>query len=72
MAADERWVGVAQVATHRGVGTDSVYRWIETEGLPAHRVGRLLRLKLSEVDAWVKEGAGEGNPASRCTGAKRG
>ncbi len=56
MAANERWVGVEDVATHLGVAKDSVYRWIDERGLPAHRVGRLFRFKLSEVDEWVRAG----------------
>jgi len=58
MATEERWVGVNNVAAHLGVAKDSVYRWIETKGLPGHRVGRLFRFKLSEVDMWVKQGGG--------------
>jgi excisionase family DNA binding protein len=58
---DERWVGVDDVAAHLGVGRDSVYRWVENRGLPGRRVGRLLRFKLSEIDAWVEAGGAEGN-----------
>lgn len=53
MGASERWVGVNNVAAHLGVARDSVYRWIDERGLPAHRVGRLFRFKLSEIDEWV-------------------
>ena len=56
MAAEERWVGVEDVAAHLGVNKDSVYRWIEKMGLPAHRVGRLFRFRISEVDEWVRAG----------------
>ena len=56
MVTEERWVGVEDVAAHLGVAKDSVYRWIEDRGLPAHRVGRLFRFKLSEVDVWVRQG----------------
>src|SRR5208283_741026 len=55
MAGEERWVGVDDVATHLGVAKDSVYRWIEGRGLPAHRGGRLFRIKLSEIDEWVSQ-----------------
>lgn len=67
MGPDERWVGVDDVARHLGVGKDSIYRWVESRGLPARKVGRLLRFKLSEVDAWVEAGGGKGNdsPQSR-------
>ena len=57
MNASERWVGVEDVAAHLGVAKDSVYRWIEERGLPAHRVGRLFRFKLSEIDEWVRAGS---------------
>lgn len=52
----EPWSSVDQVATHLGVVQDSVYRWIEARGLPAHRIGRLWKFKISEVDAWVRAG----------------
>jgi len=49
----EPWVSVDEVAGHLGVAKDSVYRWIEAKGLPAHRVGRLWKFRLSEIDEWV-------------------
>lgn len=53
---EERWVDIDGVAAHLGVTKDSLYRWTKKQGFPAHRVGRLFRFKLSEVDAWVKSG----------------
>ena len=50
----EPWVSIEQVAAHLGVRRDSVYRWIEHRRLPATKVGKLWKLKLSEVDAWVR------------------
>ena len=64
MASEEPWVGVNNVAAHLGVAKDSVYRWIETKGFPGHRVGRLFRFKLSEVDEWIKQGGGWENKKS--------
>ena len=61
MGPHERWVSVDQVAAHLSVGKDSIYRWVENRGLPSRKVGRLLRFKLSEVDAWVNAGGGAGN-----------
>jgi excisionase family DNA binding protein len=53
----EPWVSVEHVAKHLGVAKDSVYRWIDHNGLPAHKIGRPWKFKLSEVDNWVREGA---------------
>ncbi len=52
----EPWVSVDDIAAHLGVAKDSVYRWIEKKGLPAHKMGRLWKFKVSEVDEWVREG----------------
>lgn len=57
----EPWVSVEGVARHLGVAKDSVYRWIETRGLPAHKIGRLWKFKLSEVDEWVRAGGVDGD-----------
>ena len=67
MAAEEPWIGIAEVAVHLGVSKDRVYRWVDTQGLPAHRVGRLFRFRLSQVDEWVQSGGGRG-PASKMSG----
>lgn len=52
----EPWVSVDEVAKHLDVAKDSVYRWIEKKGLPAHRMGRLWKFRISEVDEWVLAG----------------
>ena len=62
----EPWVSVEDAAKHLSVGKDSIYRWIEHKALPGHRVGRLCKFKLSEVDAWVRaDGAGSKGPDNR-------
>lgn len=50
----EPWVSVEQIAEHLGVTRDSIYRWIDSKGLPAHRIGRLWKFKISAVDDWVQ------------------
>lgn len=50
----EPWVSADAIAEHLGVTKDSVYTWIAKRGMPAHRVGRLWKFQLSEVDAWVR------------------
>jgi excisionase family DNA binding protein len=52
----ERWASVEEVAAHVGVRKDSIYRWIERFDLPAQKIGKLWKLKISEVDAWVRAG----------------
>ena len=56
MPEQEPWVSVDVVAKHLGIARDTVYRWIDSKGLPAHRIGRLWKFKLSDIDEWVRAG----------------
>ena len=51
---NDRWLSVAEICTYLGIKRDTVYKWISKKELPAHRVGKLWKLKVSEVDEWVK------------------
>jgi excisionase family DNA binding protein len=53
---NEPWVTLDDITRHLGVSRDTIYRWIDDRGLPAHKVGRLWKFKVSEVDAWVRDG----------------
>jgi len=65
----EPWISVDQIAGHLGVTRDSIYRWIDRKGLPAHRAGRLWKFKVSEVDAWLRTGGADevSSSAVSCT-----
>lgn len=52
----EQWVSVVQIAKHLNVKPDTVYKWLERKDMPAHKVGRLWRFKISEIDRWVLKG----------------
>lgn len=50
----ESWVSLEAVAAHLGVSKDTIYRWISDKKIPCHKLGKLWKFKLSEVDEWVK------------------
>lgn len=64
----EPWVTAEQVAVHLGVVKDTVYRWREHKGLPAHKIGRLWKFQLSEVDEWVRAGGADEGQQGRVKG----
>lgn len=52
----EKWLSVEQISEHLGVSKETIYRWIEKNRIPVHRVGKFWRFKVSQVDAWVVNG----------------
>ena len=58
---EDRYWSIGEICTFLGVSSDTVYKWIEKQGMPAHRMGRLWKFKKNEVDTWIKDGgAAEG------------
>ena len=53
---DDRWLSVDEICKYLGIGKDTVYKWIDKHGMPAHRMGRLWKFKKEQVDAWVEAG----------------
>ena len=51
---NDRYLSVAEICTYLGIKRDTVYKWISKKQLPAHRIGKLWKFKISEVDEWVK------------------
>ncbi|WP_231839217.1 helix-turn-helix domain-containing protein [Bdellovibrio bacteriovorus] len=56
MEQPEKWLSVVEIAAHLGISKETVYRWLERGKIPAHKVGKQWKFKVSEVDAWVKNG----------------
>ncbi|HZK18185.1 MAG: helix-turn-helix domain-containing protein [Syntrophomonadaceae bacterium] len=52
----EKWSSLEEIAEHLGVSKDTIYRWISTKQMPAHKVGKLWKFKISEIDKWVTKG----------------
>ena len=52
----ENWISITEAATHLGVKVDTIRAWIKKTDIPAHKIGKLWKFKISELDEWVKSG----------------
>lgn len=47
------WLGTPAAARYLGVRLRTLYGLVDEQGLPAYRVGRAVRIKRSDLDAWL-------------------
>ena len=52
----DRWYSTKEICAYLGISRDTLLVWIATKNLPAHKVGRNWKFKVSEVDEWIKSG----------------
>jgi len=48
------WLTLEEAAKHLKIGKSTIYRLAREGDLPAHRMGRVWRFDVDELDAWVK------------------
>lgn len=68
---EDRWISVEEVASYMGIKRDTVYTWIATKNMPAHRMGRLWKFRKEEVDEWVKSGGADDAKEDRKQGDRK-
>jgi excisionase family DNA binding protein len=52
--AASNWLGAPAAAQYLGIRQRTLYRLIDTAGLPAYHAGRVLRLRREDLDAWLE------------------
>ena len=56
---DNRWLSMSEICKYLGISRDTAIKWINKKSMPAHKIGRLWKFKVDEVDEWVKSGGAE-------------
>lgn len=54
MSIDPEYMSLAELAQYCSVGKKTLKKWIN-RGMPVFKVGRLIRVKKCEFDAWMKQ-----------------
>ena len=57
----ENGADIKDVQEHLGVGRETILQWIAKRNMPAYKVGRLWKFKLTEVDDWIRTGGASEN-----------
>ena len=52
----DRWLSVQEIAQYLGISKETIYRWVESDKIPAHKVGKQWKFQVSEVNSWIKSG----------------
>lgn len=52
----EKWSTLKEVQEYLGVGRETMLQWIAKRNMPAYKVGRLWKFKLSDIDEWIRSG----------------
>lgn len=55
MAGDIVWLSTPGAAERLGITPRTLYRFIDEGQLPAYKFGRVIRLKQSDVDAYIEQ-----------------
>lgn len=55
---DEKWINIDEAAEYLGVKVGIVRSWLRNKDsdIPAHKIGKQWKFKISELDAWIKSG----------------
>lgn len=51
----DKWVSLEYISEYLDVSKDTIRNWIKKEnGIPAYKIGKQWKFKLSDVDNWIK------------------
>ena len=53
----EKWSSMKTITDYLDVSRETILQWISNRGMPAHKVGRQWKFKISEVDEWIRSGS---------------
>lgn len=56
---EDRYYSMPEIMTFLGISRDTALRWITAKQMPAHKIGKNWKFKLSEIDEWVNSGMAE-------------
>jgi excisionase family DNA binding protein len=65
---ERRFLGLAAAASYASVSVPTIRRWLASGVVKSYKIGRLVRLDVSELDAAIRSRAATANEISGATG----
>lgn len=53
---EDRYYSMPDIIKYLDISRDTALRWIATKEMPAHKIGKKWKFKLSEIDTWINSG----------------
>ncbi len=51
---NEKWVSMEEICLHLDCSRDTVKKMIKNQNMPAYKIDRKWKFKISEVDSWMR------------------
>src|SRR3989338_11463039 len=51
---EEKWLTAEEAAKYLGISITNLYSLAQSNRIPAHRVGKMWRFQIAELDKWIK------------------
>jgi excisionase family DNA binding protein len=51
---NNRWLSMNEICEYLGISRDTALKWINNKNMPAHKIDKLWRFKVNEIDDWVR------------------
>ena len=52
---ERQYLSVKDLSQYSGISSHTLYLWIQLRKIPYHKIGKLVRFSLVEIEAWFKE-----------------
>jgi len=50
----KKYISVKELSQYTSISPHTIYLWIQLKKLPYHKIGKLIRFNLAEIEAWLR------------------